>query len=189
VGATAGTSAVIERFVVVPGWGGSDAEHWQRRWAHADPRFDVVEQDDWDIPRVDDWIERLDSSVHSSDRPAVLVAHSLGCHTVARWAEVADCAPIRAALLVAPPDIEFSVARGAGPIAGFAPVSSASLPIPAVLAASETDPWAAIEWSAHLAQTWGAEFVNLGDCGHVNTTSGHGPWPQGLDLVRRVAAL
>ena len=180
---------MIERFLIVPGWGGSDAEHWQSVWARADPRFERVEQDDWNVPQVDDWIERLDRTVHTSDRPAVLVAHSLGCHAVARWAEVSDSTPIRAALLVAPPDIEFSVAHGAEPIANFGPVSSTSLPFPTFLAASETDPWARIEWSSQLAQDWGAHFVNLGDCGHVNTASGHGPWRTGLDLVHQISAL
>jgi hypothetical protein len=180
---------VVERFLVVPGWGGSDADHWQSIWTRADPRFEVVEQDDWDTPVVDDWIERLDHSVHAADRPVVLVAHSLGCHTVARWAEGSDCGPVQAALLVAPPDIEFSVAHGAAAIAAFGPASSATLPFAALLAASDTDPWARIEWSAQLAHDWGAQFVNVGDCGHVNTSSGLGPWPQGLDLLARTSLL
>jgi predicted alpha/beta hydrolase family esterase len=178
-----------ERFMVIPGWGGSNDDHWQRIWARADPRFDVVEQDDWDNPNVDDWIERLDRAVHASGRPAVLVAHSLGCHLVARWAEAADSTPIRAALFVAPPDIEFAVANGADPIAGFGPVTTARLPFPSILAASHTDPWARIEWTTQLAQNWGAEFVDLGDCGHVNVASGHGSWPDGLELLRRASAL
>jgi predicted alpha/beta hydrolase family esterase len=176
------------RFVAVPGLGGSGPQHWQRLWARDDPRFEVVEQDHWDRPRVEPWIERLDAAVHSADRPTVLVAHSLGCHAVARWAQVSDSTPIQAALLVAPPDIEFSVAHGAAAIATFAPVTSAPLPFPAWLAASETDPWARREWSSQLAEDWGAEFVNLGDCGHVNTESGHGPWRQGLDLLDQVSA-
>ncbi len=180
---------MTERFLVVPGWGGSGTEHWQRIWAGNDPRFEVVEQDDWDNPHVDDWIERLNGAVHGGDGPAVLVAHSLGCHAVARWAEGSDSTPIRAALLVAPPDIEYSVAHGATPIAPFGPVSSTALPFPAILAASETDPWARIEWSAQLARTWGAEFVNLGDCGHVNIESGHGPWDQGLELLDHLRAV
>jgi uncharacterized protein len=179
---------VIERFLVVPGWGGSDAQHWQRIWAHDDPRFDIVEQDDWDNPQVDVWIERLDRAVHSSDRPAILVAHSLGCHLVARWAAACDTTPIHAAFLVAPPDIEFAVAHGAAPIAPFGPALSTPLPFPTWLAASETDPWAQVEWSSQLAQTWGARFVKLGDCGHVNPASGHGPWAQGLDLLHQVSA-
>ncbi len=113
------------RYVTVPGWGGSGAEHWQRLWARDDPRFEVVEQDDWDRPQVGPWTARVDAAVHRSDQPAVLVAHSLGCHAVARWAQAADTTPIRAALLVAPPDIAFSVAHGAAAIAPFGPVTSA----------------------------------------------------------------
>jgi hypothetical protein len=179
---------MIERFLIVPGWGGSESGHWQSIWERADARFERVEQADWDNPDVDDWIQQLDRHVRRSERPTVLVAHSLGGHAVAHWAERSDSTPIRAALVVAPPDIESSVARGADPIANFGPASSASLPFPAVLAASDTDPWADIKWSSALARTWGADFVNLGDCGHVNTGSGHGPWPVGLDLLSQIAA-
>ena len=31
-----------------------------------------------------------------------------------------------------------------------------------------------------LAEAWGAEFVDAGDSGHLNSESGHGPWPDGL---------
>lgn len=181
--------ASVERFLVVPGWGGSGDDHWQSIWTDADPRFQRVEQRDWDTPDLDAWIERLDLAVHDSDDPVVLIAHSLGVHLVARWAQVCVPTPIRAALLVAPPDIEYSVAHGAEPIAPFGPVVAAPLPFPALLAASETDPWARLDWSAQLAADWGARFVNLGDCGHVNSASGHGPWTEGLELLRGVATL
>jgi predicted alpha/beta hydrolase family esterase len=178
----------MTRFLVVPGWGGSDDDHWQSCWTRADSRFEVVEQDDWDGPDLGVWIERLDRAVHRTDGPVVLVAHSLGVHLVARWAQVSDSTPVRAALLVAPPDIDHSVARGAAPIAPFGPASSTPLPFPALLAASETDPWAPLESSARLAQDWAARFVNVGDCGHINSASGHGSWPHGLDLLGELTA-
>ncbi len=31
-----------------------------------------------------------------------------------------------------------------------------------------------------LAEAWGAELVDAGDSGHLNSESGHGPWPDGL---------
>ena len=86
------------------------------------------------------------------------------------------------------PDIEFSVARGAAPIATFGATSSTALLFPTWLAVSETDAWAEVEWSSQLAQTWDTHFVNLGDCGHVNAARGHGPWGQGLELLRQVSA-
>jgi predicted alpha/beta hydrolase family esterase len=38
-----------------------------------------------------------------------------------------------------------------------------------------------------LAAAWGAEFVDMGAAGHINTASGFGPWPQGLILRDRLA--
>ncbi len=177
----------MPRFLVVPGWGGSDADHWQRIWTQDNPRFEVAEQDDWDNPDLTAWVDRLHQAVHRVDEPAVLVAHSLGAHLVAHWAARSDSTAVQAAFLVAPPDIDYSVARGAAPIASFGPAVSTPLPFPAILAASETDPWAPLDSSAQLARNWGARFVNLGDCGHVNVASGHGPWTPGLDLLGELA--
>jgi len=31
-----------------------------------------------------------------------------------------------------------------------------------------------------LARTLGAELIDAGFSGHINSESGHGPWPEGL---------
>jgi hypothetical protein len=33
-----------------------------------------------------------------------------------------------------------------------------------------------------LAKRWGAEFVDMGEAGHINVASGFGPWPEGRAL-------
>jgi len=38
-----------------------------------------------------------------------------------------------------------------------------------------------------LSSMWEAELVDLGNAGHINVASGHGPWPEGRLLVDRVA--
>jgi predicted alpha/beta hydrolase family esterase len=128
----------------------------------------------------------LHDTVQRCTGPVVLVAHSLGCHTVAHWADRHDI-QVSAALLVAPPDIDYSTSRGA-PIGGFGPPAANPLPFPTLLAASSTDPWAKIDWSRQLAKQWGARFVDLGDAGHVNPEAGFGPWPQGKELLRDLLA-
>lgn len=168
--------------IIVPGLGGSGRGHWQSYWL-GDRRGAVqVEQRDWERPDRDEWVAELHSTVQRATGPVVLVAHSLGCHTVAHWAQ-RHVAQVRAALLVAPPDIDHSVSHGA-PIAGFGPPAADPLPFPAVLAASSTDPWAGIACSRLLAEQWGARFVDLGEAGHVNSEAGFGPWPQGEELLR-----
>jgi hypothetical protein len=176
----------MENMIVVPGLGGSGREHWQSHWLRERPGAVRVEQRDWERPDLDEWVAELHDTVQRATGPVVLVAHSLGCHTVAHWAARHD-AQVRAALLVAPPDIEESAARGA-PIGGFGPPPATPLPFPAVLAASRTDPWAGIDSSRRLAEQWGARFVDLGDVGHVNVDAGFGPWPRGEELLRDLLA-
>jgi hypothetical protein len=53
----------------------------------------------------------------------------------------------------------------------------------AVLASSSNDPYCKLGQSRALAETWGAHFVDLGNAGHVNAASGHGPWPDGERLL------
>jgi predicted alpha/beta hydrolase family esterase len=40
--------------------------------------------------------------------------------------------------------------------------------------------YSAFEDSEALAKTLGAKLVDAGFSGHINSESGHGPWPEGL---------
>jgi predicted alpha/beta hydrolase family esterase len=42
-----------------------------------------------------------------------------------------------------------------------------------------------MENAQRWAQRWGSHFVNLGDAGHVNRASGHGPLPIALQWVSK----
>ena len=182
-----------EQILIVPGLGGSDPDHWQTCWAGDNPGSEIVRQRDWDHPDRQEWVSALDAAVRKAPGPVILVAHSLGCHTLAHWAErlpgrAQHPAPVKAALLVAPPDIAYSATHGAEPIAGFGPPAARQLPFPALLAASRTDPWSSLDASRQLADAWGAVFTDLGDYGHVNTNRGHGPWPEGERLLHSLLA-
>ena len=45
-------------YLIVPGWQGSPAEHWQSHWQRVLPNSARVEQDDWMQPRQAAWIVR-----------------------------------------------------------------------------------------------------------------------------------
>ena len=173
------------RALVLPGIGGSGPGHWQSLWQAADPELVRVEQRDWDRPERDAWIARLEAAVRDASPAVVLVAHSLACLQIAHWAGE-TALRVRGALLVAPPDAsapEFpEVARA------FAPAPERRLPFPSVVAASANDPYCGLARARRYADAWAARFVNLGDAGHVNTASGHGPWPEGLELLREISS-
>lgn len=74
------------RYLIVPGWHGSPEDHWQSHWQRTLPNSARVEQADWLTPRREDWVAELERCVSASTQPVILVAHSLGCITVAHWA-------------------------------------------------------------------------------------------------------
>jgi predicted alpha/beta hydrolase family esterase len=93
------------RVLLLPGWLDSGPGHWQTRWQDAHG-FERVQQADWTWPRRGDWMVQLEEAVLADPRPALLAAHSLGCHLVAAWAAHSRHADRCGALLVAPPDLD-----------------------------------------------------------------------------------
>ncbi|MEO8155329.1 MAG: alpha/beta hydrolase [Rhizobacter sp.] len=181
------TAVPASRVLLLPGWQNSDAAHWQSRWEalHGDHR---VEQDDWQWPKRGDWIARLEEVLLQSDTPAVLVAHSLGCHQVAAWASHSQHTHrVRAALLVALPDIE----RDDMPpqLTSWRPIVRSRLPFASMAVVSSDDPYGSPERAAQLAAEWGSELMSVGACGHINGESGLDGWPQGRALLHALIGL
>lgn len=174
------------RVLLLPGWLDSDAEHWQSRWERCHGYTRVV-QSDWLWPRRGDWMARLEEVLLGGDAPALLVAHSLGCHLVAAWAAHSrHVARVSGALLVAPPDIE----REDTPpnLRPWRPVVRRPLPFAAIAVTSDDDPFGAVEPVTRLVRDWGARQVSIGRAGHINADAGLGDWPAGHALLEELPA-
>jgi len=174
------------RFLLLPGWLDSGPEHWQTRWEriHGCQR---VQQNDWLWPRRGDWMARLDEVLLEDPRPAILIAHSLGCHLVAGWAAHSQhSARVRGALLVAPPDTE----RPDMPpqLANWRPIVRGSLPFASVALISRSDPYCEPARADQMAADWGARVITVEARGHLNGDSGLGDWPAGWEEVESLAA-
>ena len=165
--------------LIVPGWTGSGPDHWQSRWARHLSTARRIEQDDWDTPDRQAWVARIVETVRQAKRPVVLVAHSCGVATVVHAAPQLAGLGVAGAYLVAPADPDGAVAWPAAE-GGFAPMPLEPLPFPAVVVASSNDPHCTMERARQFAEAWGAALTPAGDAGHINTASGHGPWPEGL---------
>ncbi len=95
--------------LTVPGLAGSGPDHWQTLWERKFPTtFRRVEQENWDLPDCETWVEKLNDEIQKTDKPTYLVAHSLGCITVVHWANQFVNRNILGALLVAPADRQFT---------------------------------------------------------------------------------
>ncbi len=177
--------------LILPGWQDSGPAHWQSLWEaeHGDIR---VVQHDYMRPKRGDWMARLDEvlldRIAPGGRPALIAAHSLGCHLVAAWAAHSNHTHlIAAALLVAPPDL----AQADWPLElrSWQPPVLQKLPFPSLVMASSNDPFGSLQAQAQLAEAWGAKLHKLGDKGHINADSGLGNWPQGREWLQGLPGL
>src|SRR5690554_7815355 len=82
-------------YLIVPGWHGSEEEHWQSHWERSLPRAQRVQQKDWVKPDLNDWVEALGRHISSLHGQVILIAHSLGCVTIAHWAQRATASQAR----------------------------------------------------------------------------------------------
>lgn len=172
------------RYLIVPGWQGSPAEHWQSHWQQVLPNCLRVEQSDWVLPERQAWVAQLERQIVADRRPVVLIAHSLGCVTVAHWVAQASAVlleRVHGALLVAPADVERNDCPE--PLRNFAPMPSSRLPFPSVLIGSSNDHAATAQRALKFAQVWGSEAVILPNAGHINVQSGHHLWEQGFSWL------
>ena len=130
------------------------------------------------IPAV--WETELASIIlHHPD--SILVGHSLGAVLIVRLLATWPYLRVSGALLVAPAET-----RGNDRIGQFGTIPELRLDIPTTVVGSRNDPWMSFGRAEHLARAWGANLVDLGNAGHINVTSGFGPWPEGKALRDRV---
>lgn len=176
--------------LIVPGYRGSGAGHWQT-WLESElPDTRRVAGIDWDAPLLARWAGEVRREIDAAAGAVWLVAHSFGC--LAGVVAAAD-RPQRVAglLLVAPADPErFELVglredprRSAG-VGSFLPQSAFTCP--SILVASGNDPWLKPEAARGWAERWGSRLVDVGDAGHINIESGHGPWPLALTLLQQL---
>jgi len=174
-------------FLVLPGLSNSGVDHWQSYWCMAFRNASRVLQDEWDNPKLADWLPRLDAAIAHGSRPAVLICHSLSCSLAAHWAARGAKGRVVAAFLVAPSDIE-SDTHTPPSTRDFAPMPLAPFPVPSLVVASTDDPFVTVARAAHFAQAWRADFCNVGELGHINSASRLGLWPQGLLMLGQLLA-
>lgn len=172
--------------LIVPGYLGSGPAHWQSWLERQLPAALRVSGIHWQFPQLSRWAGRVGEAIDQAGCPVWLVAHSFGC--LASIIAATRC-PERVAgvLLVAPADPERFDESGfrqeaASSIAHR--LYNARLSCPSLLVASSNDPWMNFASAAYWAERWGSRLYGLGPAGHINTESGYGPWPGGLEMLR-----
>ncbi|PLP61205.1 alpha/beta hydrolase [Mesorhizobium loti] len=163
--------------LIVPGYTNSGPDHWQSRWEAKLSTARRVEQAEWSKPVREDWTARVAEAVNEATKPVVLVAHSLGVPTAIQALPLCR-KPIAGGFFVAPPDVANPKIKPKH-LMTFGPYPRDPLPFPSMVIASRNDPFCDFEIAEDLAGAWGSLFIDAGETGHLNSDSGHGPWPEG----------
>jgi uncharacterized protein len=179
-------SDVTERegcFLILHGFTGSGPDHWQSWLADRLARDgrDVRYPDlpDPDHPEIGRWLDALNAELATLD-PArlVVLAHSAGALL---WLHHAARTLLRSAsrvLLVAPPGPSWRDPA----VTGFIPVPLDADGVRTAagetrIVAGDDDPYGDIADVRDYALTLGVPIDVIPGGGHLNTVSGHGPWP------------
>ena len=172
------------RLVIVPGLGDSGPQHWQTLW---EQKYGAarVRQDDPDSPTPEGWSARLQEVIEAMPGELVLVGHSMGAQTIVHWARLyGGHERVKGALLVGPTDADDEAVQAEYPSTlPMSPVPMWELPFPALVIASENDPYVTFLRAEEMAEAWGAELISAGEAGHINVDTGHGPWEDGEVLL------
>ncbi|MGE4305065.1 MAG: RBBP9/YdeN family alpha/beta hydrolase [Novosphingobium sp.] len=177
------------QILIVSGEDISGPAHWLFRWEAKRDNCQRVDLGMWDAPHRNTWVNKLNLAIHRANGPVVLVAHGLGCITVAWWAEYeqpAFCDPVVGALFVAPPDVDRPGRDERLARLGSCPRSE--LPFPSYLAVSRNDPSCGYRTALSLARDWGSHFADMGEIGPIDAQNNLDDWPEGERLLERLVA-
>ncbi len=166
-----------------PGINNSGPEHWQSIWEWKHEHVTRIRQDDWDSPVCNSWVNRIEETVQKCSEPPVVVAHSLGCLALAKWAAQTNL-PVQGLMFVALPD-------AGGPNFPKEAIGFDGLPLTlggarSLVVYSDDDPFWHPVLTRNAAQAWRSDSIGVGSKGHINSSSGLGDWPLGWQLVQNL---
>ena len=167
----------MHKTLILHGWGGSDAPHWQAELAaelaknYGTVSFPLL--DNCHFPSKNRWIKQV-KAILDDFKPDTIVCHSLA-NTLWFWlCQEEDIKEVEKLFMVSPPSLKTQEKT----ISTFFPCT-----VPTNLYAkeihmivSDTDPWVKMNEAQDIATQIGAEFTTIHDAGHINDDSGYGKW-------------
>ena len=174
-----------DKVLILHGWGGSDAPHWQAELAaeiaknYGTVSFPLL--DNCHFPSKNRWIKQV-KTILKDFKPDTVVCHSLA-NTLWFWLCQEDIETVQRLFMVSPPSLQTEEAT----INTFFPCT-----VPKNLYAkeiqmivSDTDPWVKMDEAQKIAMQINAKFITIHDAGHINDDSGYGKWDLIETLVMR----
>ena len=165
------------KVLILHGWGGSDAPHWQAELAseiakdYGTVSFPLL--DSCHFPSKNRWVKQVNQLLIDF-KPDTVVCHSLANNLWMWICEEEGMLEIDRLFMVSVPSLHTKE----NTIKAFFPC-----PLPQNIYAkkvhmivSDDDPWVKIEEAKNLASHFNATFTTLENAGHINADSGYGKW-------------
>lgn len=176
----------MRRVLVLHGWGGSDAPHWQS-WLSSEIAKDYgsvsfLKFSDMDSPNKDLWLSELTKELDEF-KPDIVVCHSLAnilwFHLCNKQAQ----REIEKLFLVAPPRLSCKIEE----LKSFFPceVPKNLYAKSALLITSTNDPYMSENEAKELKDALMVNMKVLQNAGHINTDGGYGEWPWLLQEIKK----
>ena len=164
------------RTLILHGWGGSDAPHWQAELAakiaknYGTVSFPLL--DNCHFPSKNRWVKQVKQLLEEF-KPDTVVCHSLA-NTLWFWLCQEEIETVQRLFMVSPP----SLATTESTIKTFFPCE-----LPQNIHAkeiqmivSDTDPWVKMDEAKEIASHYAIPLTIIKDAGHINDDSGYGKW-------------
>lgn len=174
------------KVLILHGWGGSDAPHWQAELAceiakdYGTVSFPLL--DNCHFPSRNRWLKQV-KQILKEFKPDTVVCHSLA-NTLWFWlCQENGMQNVERLFMVSPPSLHTQEKT----IQTFFPCA-----IPRNIYAkeihmivSDNDPWVKIDEAKEIASYFDAKFTVIENAGHINADSGYGKWELIEKLVMR----
>jgi len=167
----------MNKTLILHGWGGSDAPHWQAELAseiaknYGTVSFPLL--DNCHFPSKNRWLKQV-KKLLKEFKPNTVVCHSLA-NTLWFWlCQEEDMVAIERLFMVSPPSLSTTETT----IKTFFPckIPQNIYAKKIELIVSDTDPWIELDEAESMAKSIGANYTIVKDAGHINADSGFGKW-------------
>jgi len=188
----------MKKVYLVHCWGGNINDGWYP-WIKKELEklnVEVIMEDmpNTETPKIDEWVDKLNSIVNSLDEDTYFIGHSIGCQTIMRYLETKDITNIGGILFVAPwldllPDEMDEESNEVAyewinkPI-DFSKVKQFSNNIHAIF--STNDYYVSLDQEKEFQDKLNAITIRVVDKGHISEEDGIKELPEILDECRNM---
>ena len=174
-----------DKILILHGWGGSDAPHWQAELAaeiaknYGTVSFPLL--DNCHFPSKNRWVKQVKALLEEF-KPDTVVCHSLA-NTLWFWICQEEITSVKRLFMVSPPSLTTDVDTIKTFFPCEMPKSIYTKEVQMIV--SDNDPYIEVAEAEAMAKHYAIPLTIIKDAGHINADSGYGKWELIEELVMR----